>query len=69
MPGLCSDWLGRRDTIAGPYSGNTIGGGGSRVFMFKAESLGTTIIKLVLRREGEPEQFYKNYHHLQIIVK
>ena len=51
------------------YPGNTIGGGGSRVFMFKAKSLGTTTIKFTLRREWEPEQFYIDNHHLQIIVK
>ena len=52
-----------------PNSGNAIGGGGSRVFMFKAKSLGNTTIKLALRREWEPEQFSIDNHHLQIIVK
>ena len=52
-----------------PVSGNAIGGGGSKVFMFKAKSLGTTNIKLGLRREWEPDQFYKRSYDLQIIVK
>jgi|SRR5215212_2526858 predicted secreted protein len=52
-----------------PYPGNTIGGGGSRVFMFKAKSFGTTTIKFTLRRAWEPELFYIDNHHLQIIVK